>query len=216
MAEENAEAAQDQQTEGEGGSKGKMKLMIMVAAAVLVLGGGFFAFTMMKGGSESEEPVDENFVLHTFEPLTVNIHKSLGTRHLVATICLKVSNQEALDELLAIDESARSRIREVHPEICFWALADGRPMAYSKKKPEGEAERQLLLEYVYSNTGDIVDYASCVYKQNRVAKDDVLDALAAAVTASAGQKALRTIPEEPEIDARGLPMEMVYRHFLEL
>ena len=40
--------------------------------------------------------------------------------------------------------------------------------------------------------------------------DDVIDALAGAVTALVGVLRLRTLPETPERDARNLRMEIVY------
>lgn len=40
----------------------------------------------------------------------------------------------------------------------------------------------------------------------------VLDALVAAVTAATGAENLRTLPDAPERDGRGLRMEMVYAH----
>ena len=43
-----------------------------------------------------------------------------------------------------------------------------------------------------------------------VAKDDILDALVAAVTARCGHDRLQTIPNCPPKDCKGLPMEMVY------
>jgi predicted RNase H-like nuclease len=41
-------------------------------------------------------------------------------------------------------------------------------------------------------------------------RDDVLDALSAAVTAKLGFGRLSTLPAAPEIDSAGLPMEMAY------
>ena len=43
-----------------------------------------------------------------------------------------------------------------------------------------------------------------------VKADDILDALAAAVTALLGNDHLVSIPDEAETDSCGLPMEMVY------
>ena len=40
--------------------------------------------------------------------------------------------------------------------------------------------------------------------------DDVIDALAGAVTGLVGVTRLRTLPETPERDARNLRMEIVY------
>jgi predicted RNase H-like nuclease len=38
---------------------------------------------------------------------------------------------------------------EVHPEVCFWALAGGRPMAHRKKIPAGVEERLTILRAVF-------------------------------------------------------------------
>jgi predicted RNase H-like nuclease len=40
---------------------------------------------------------------------------------------------------------------EVHPEICFWALNQYRPMGYNKKTEAGRAERLNLLCSVFPN-----------------------------------------------------------------
>jgi predicted RNase H-like nuclease len=53
-----------------------------------------------------------------------------------------------VDNLLAADPRARMMIREIHPELCFWAFAGGSPMNYSKKKLEGFEERMCILEKV--------------------------------------------------------------------
>lgn len=116
-----------------------------------------------------------------------------------------------VDDLLADNDSARSHIREVHPEICFWSLAGGRPMQYSKKAREGFAERLELLQSAYTHTDNIIDCALSTRKRKEVARDDILDALSAALTAIVGMEGLASIPESPELDARGLAMEMVYR-----
>ncbi|WP_425499817.1 DUF429 domain-containing protein [Natrinema caseinilyticum] len=44
-----------------------------------------------------------------------------------------------------------------------------------------------------------------------VEADDVLDAMALAITACANEDERRTIPEHPPKDQRRLPMQMVYR-----
>ena len=48
------------------------------------------------------------------------------------------------------------------------------------------------------------------FKRKEVARDDAVDALAAAVTAAAPAAALRTLPPQPHEDRTGLRMEMVY------
>lgn len=115
-----------------------------------------------------------------------------------------------VDQLLATDMVARSRIRETHPEVCFWALNGGQPMAHYKKKREGFLERKQLLYRVYPVTQEVVAAALRQYPRSKVAKDDILDTLVAAVTASAGASRLSAIPVTVELDAHQLPMEIVY------
>ena len=114
-----------------------------------------------------------------------------------------------VDCLLSDDASARGCIREIHPELCFWGLA-GRPMQHAKKRSEGLSERTQLLQSIYPGTADIVAHALSTYRRKDVARDDILDALAAAVTGLMGKQNLASIPQEPEFDERGLRMEMVY------
>ena len=114
-----------------------------------------------------------------------------------------------MDCLLSDDTSAIGRIRENHPELCFWGLA-GRPMQHAKKGNEGLSERTQLLQSIYPRTDDIIAHALSTYRRKDVARDDILDALAAAVTGLMGGQNLVSIPQEPEFDDRGLRMEMVY------
>lgn len=115
-----------------------------------------------------------------------------------------------VDVFLRENKSAMLNIRETHPEICFWALAGKRPMEYSKKKEEGIQERKKILASVYPHAEELFNYAEQRYLRKEVSRDDILDALVAAVMASKERQGLLTIPEKPEIDSRGLPMEIVY------
>ena len=51
-----------------------------------------------------------------------------------------------VDAALREDAGLQAWVREVHPEVCFWALNSQEPMAHGKKKPEGRRERQELVE----------------------------------------------------------------------
>lgn len=114
-----------------------------------------------------------------------------------------------VDDFLHENISARSRIREIHPEVCFWALNGGKHIMFNKKKIEGFHERMIILRRVYNQTDAIFESARCDF-HGEATDDDILDALAAAITAFLGNKHLLTLPEKPEVDSRGLPMEMVY------
>jgi predicted RNase H-like nuclease len=48
------------------------------------------------------------------------------------------------------------------------------------------------------------------YKRKEVAKDDILDSIAAAIVACSPVDSLTTVPEIPYKDAKGLPMEIVF------
>jgi predicted RNase H-like nuclease len=122
-------------------------------------------------------------------------------------ICPKIRQ---VDSLLLTDASARARLKEVHPEVCYWALA-GSPMQHNKKRAEGFAERIKVLQSYHSATEEIVQHSLQNYRRQEVGKDDILDALVAAITALAGMKALVSVPVPPESDECGLPMQMLYR-----
>jgi predicted RNase H-like nuclease len=94
---------------------------------------------------------------------------------------------------------------EVHPEVCFWALAGERPMAHGKKTKAGVSERLDLLRPVFP---DIEHFL-----QNRprnAEKDDLLDAAVAAWTALRICKDEARRVCEAERDAKGLETTIWY------
>jgi predicted RNase H-like nuclease len=115
-----------------------------------------------------------------------------------------------LDRLLRARPGLQGRVRECHPELCFWALAGGRPMPHAKRRPQGFAERLAVLEAVSPGAGAMVAEAYLWTSQQGAARDDVVDAMVNAVTARLGAGAYRTLPAQPPRDAAGLAMEMVY------
>jgi predicted RNase H-like nuclease len=114
-----------------------------------------------------------------------------------------------VDGLLGQSGEARARVREVHPEVCFWAWNGGAPMRHSKKKPAGRRERLALAEK-WLGAGVLVR-ARAGHSRRGVADDDILDALAALWTATRiVARQARTLPAVPPVDATGLRMEIVY------
>lgn len=104
---------------------------------------------------------------------------------------------------------ARGRVRESHPEVCFWALNDGGAMEYSKtQQPAGAFwERVDVLEDADGDVlGRIREAGTGLCAE--VSNDDIVDAFALALTASPLTGELRTLGGEK--DPNGLPMEMVY------
>lgn len=116
----------------------------------------------------------------------------------------KVSEVKAL-----MSPGLQEIVFEIHPELCFWAIAGGRPMDHPKRKVEGYEERRALLSQEF---GCDLWSRSRAFSVARPAKpDDLLDAVAAAWTARRIAEGTEgRLPEAPEKDANGLRMEMVF------
>ncbi len=109
-----------------------------------------------------------------------------------------------VDEVMTAE--LQNRVREIHPEVCFWSLNGNRPVEHNKKTPPGQLHRYRVLKEVFTCLDDVIGVAPA----RGCAMDDVLDAFVAAWTA--GQAVLgkaTTLPENPPRDTKGLRMEMV-------
>jgi predicted RNase H-like nuclease len=115
-----------------------------------------------------------------------------------------------VDDFLQTHTEARGMVRECHPELLFWSLNGGKAMEYNKKEQKGYVARLVVLSGCYPQAQLIAEEAFRRFLRKDVARDDVPDALVAAVTAYVTQGSPLTIPETPERDPHGLPMEMVY------
>ena len=157
----------------------------------------------------------KNVEYNTTGQFNPNDPKSLSTQTL--GIMPKIAEVDSL-----LPRTGRPLIREVHPEICFWALNNGQSISLSKHEDNGINKRIQLLsnELVEPRTQRILDEAWLKYQNNCVGKDDILDALAAAVNAYRGSlNQLQTFTEPPRRneqnlptrdEATDLPMEMVF------
>jgi predicted RNase H-like nuclease len=104
------------------------------------------------------------------------------------------------------------KIREIHPEVCFWAFNSQQPMRYPKRKPMGVQERTAILEQEEHGTRALLQRVRQKTLRAQVRDDDVLDALAGYVTARASvSNQLTFFGDGSATDECGLPMEMVYR-----
>lgn len=115
-------------------------------------------------------------------------------------------------ETLLLGEGDPTVVVEGHPEVCFRAFA-GAPLEYSKRTAPGMVERLAALE-------DNTEYEAGTWRRlaetlgqrgHDTGADDLLDALALAITASAPESEFQRLPQDPPTDAAGLPMQMVYR-----
>ena len=122
-----------------------------------------------------------------------------------------------VDNFIQCKKDKNPTLREVHPEVCFQALTkNGDTLKYNKKKDEGKFERQKILGEYLCDVENIESKIKCKYDKDKVADDDILDALVAAVTAKLGyqkgknSRTLNTLPSKPPKDCFGRRMEMVY------
>jgi predicted RNase H-like nuclease len=120
-------------------------------------------------------------------------------------ICPKIAE---VDLLLCSRPALQDQVKEVHPELSFWALNCGRPMQYAKKNSHGAAERMAVLEHWVPGACALIERVLIQHRRSEVGRDDVVDALAAMVTASAGMDRVSCLPAYSQADARGLPMCM--------
>jgi len=115
-----------------------------------------------------------------------------------------------VDRFLLARGTSRPPLREIHPEVCFWALACGRPMKHKKSTMEGRAERIELLARYEPDAERLLSRVLAETLRKDVAADDVLDAVVAFVTSEARVGALTALVGDPSRDAAGLPIEMLY------
>jgi predicted RNase H-like nuclease len=112
-----------------------------------------------------------------------------------------------VDTFLRTAPTLNLRVREVHPEVCFWAWNGSKAMANRKKSPSGRTERESLVKPLY---GAAYAAAQSSLPRGQYGNDDLLDAFAALWTGErlVAGKAL-VIPDKPPVDSCGLRMEMV-------
>jgi predicted RNase H-like nuclease len=109
-----------------------------------------------------------------------------------------------VDELMTPERQAT--VHEVHPELCFARMNEGRPLELSKKKVAGQEVRVDLLRAAgFDVTGAMVRRLA----QGGVDRTDVLDAYAACWTAARiARGQAERLGTDVDRDSRGLRMEM--------
>lgn len=115
-------------------------------------------------------------------------------------------------EELILEKGVEDRLLEGHPEVCFRAFADD-DLEFNKKTAPGMAERlQALKDATEYDEGTWLELAKSLGDEGETTgTDDLLDALALALTAKADEDEFQKLPEDPPEDVEGHPMQMVYR-----
>jgi predicted RNase H-like nuclease len=112
-----------------------------------------------------------------------------------------------VDKGLRADTQLQERVREVHPELCFYYLNKNQPMPHPKKSVQGYLDRRRLLD---SHFGPVVDGLRSQVARREATDDDLLDALVALWSAQRVRAGCHVcLPDDPPRDRFGLRMEMV-------
>ena len=124
-----------------------------------------------------------------------------------------------VDKLMRTPRSTSVEVRETHPEICFWALHGMNTVPFGKKHGMGFVKRLDLLDDLLGtlfggrdpSAKEIVE-AACLDRPD-VGSDDVVDAMACAVTAWIilhDKGAACALPHRENVADRANPPEIVY------
>jgi predicted RNase H-like nuclease len=125
---------------------------------------------------------------------------------------LSKQTQAIVPKIHEVDEIMISkspvRVREVHPELCFFAMNSRKTMPHNKKTAAGKSERWEVLREVLPSLGSNPSLPEQL-RGHGCSLDDYIDALAAAWTARCiAVGAAERVPTSKAFDAYGLPMEM--------
>ncbi|MDZ7318143.1 MAG: DUF429 domain-containing protein [candidate division KSB1 bacterium] len=162
-----------------------------------------------RGSSVFPAPARETLRATSYEAACRINQQVLGKKISVQTWLISQKIRE-VDALLIHDQKARQLIRESHPEICFWALAGGHLIAASKKTEAGLSQRLMLLQHHCPAAASLFESSRSRFPRQQLALDDIVDAMALAITAGTGIEHLQTIPSVAEEDREQLPMAIVY------
>jgi len=107
----------------------------------------------------------------------------------------------------AIKPVMQGRVREVHPELAFWALNGQAAMRVNKTRREGREERWRLLRAALADLCETPALPAAL--GGKCGVDDYVDSLVCAWTAACISRGdAQSFPLEPERDERRLRMEM--------
>lgn len=142
-------------------------------------------------------------------------HKDAQTRSLAATGNRSISAQAwaitpkiaEADRLLQGCVKAQRVVRETHPEVCFQFLAGPEQMQFDKKHGVGFLDRVGVLDKCRSGAKNAV--VEACRKHLDVGSDDIVDAMACAVTALLALDRPRTLPDGAPISAPFHPLRSV-------
>ena len=154
-----------------------------------------------RASSVFSAPVRAVFGIDTYEDAN-RVSRAAAGKGLSQQAFAIVRKVREVDSLLRRCSKARRLVREVHPEMCFWALAGETPMRFRKgaRAKAGFRERVAVLSHLRPSVSDEVCQIARSFLRKDVAWDDIADAFVAALTASQPPERLRTLPAAPGHD----------------
>jgi len=162
-----------------------------------------------QGGAVVAPPVREATRKRRY-PAAKRVNRRKAERPLSKHAFAMSNGIAAVDSLLRNVPEAKATFRGTHPEVCFRAFA-GQPLDHPKATAAGYAERMRTLAGFDPDAPPTVQAVAEATDGAEIAVADVLDAVALAYTARPGPGTLRSLPPDPPLDGKGLPMEFVYR-----
>lgn len=156
-----------------------------------------------RGTSVFPAPARQTLDAHSFPDALRRSREALGTG-------LTKQAFNILPKIRQADNAARSHnLKEVHPELSFYAMNNNTPVLEPKRTADGRRIRAELLDR--HGLGWVLDHLGTCKRELGANPDDLLDAAAACWTAQRIiANAAHRLPEHPEHDSTGLPMEMWY------
>ena len=80
-----------------------------------------------------------------------------------------------VDEMLRGEPELQGRVREIHPEVCFYELANKKPMAHNKSSRLGREDRRKALAAVFPKLNQVITEGG----EQGLPIEDILDATVA-------------------------------------
>lgn len=115
-----------------------------------------------------------------------------------------------LDDFLTTSPELQDKVLESHPELLFMNLNRG--MIYQKKNTKkGLRHRLDLIKEHEPVAADFFREIKEEFRRNEVEEDDIVDSMVLALAANQSvEKGIKTIPEEPPVDSKGLTKAIHY------
>ncbi len=122
-----------------------------------------------------------------------------------------------VDELLIKQKVRASRVFESHPEYLFLLLNNGVALP-RKKSQEGQRQRVELLREHFPKSEEFINEIRNRFTKTELANDDITDAMVLALAATqsaANSESIGSLPGQPQIDSKGVPMAVYYVNKIE-